>query len=57
MTRKIISDYRLSLKGGYIKMSLLKKVSDYIQAYKISRKYKAIDLAYYSPGVSASIIC
>ena len=29
MTRKIVLDYKLSSKGGYIKMSLLKKVSDY----------------------------
>ena len=56
MTYKIIPNYKLSLGGGYIKMSLLRKVLDYIQAYKISYKYKAIDLAYYSLGVSASII-
>ena len=56
MTYKIIPDYRLSLRSGHIKMSLLKKISDYIQAYEISYKYKAIDLAYYSPGISASII-
>jgi hypothetical protein len=30
MTYKIIPDYKLSSGGGRIKMSLLKKVSDYI---------------------------
>jgi hypothetical protein len=30
MTYKIILDYKLSLRDSYIKMSLLKKVSDYI---------------------------
>ena len=37
-------------------MSLFKKVLDYIQAYKISRKYKTINLAYYSLSVNISII-
>ena len=56
MTRKIILDCKLNLKGGYIKMSLLKKMSDYIQTYKISYKYKAINLTYYSLNISASMI-
>ena len=56
MTYKIVFNYKLSSKGGYIKMSLLKKVSDYIQAYKISRKYKTTDLTYYSLNISISII-
>ena len=56
MTYKIVLDYKLSLKGGRIKMSLLKKMSDYIQAYKISRKYKATDLTYYSLNISANMI-
>jgi hypothetical protein len=30
MTYKIVSDYKLSLGGGYIKMSLLRKVLDSI---------------------------
>ena len=30
MTCKIIPDYKLSLKGGCIKMSLFEKMSDYI---------------------------
>jgi hypothetical protein len=37
-------------------MSLLRKMSDYIQAYEISRKYRAMDLAYYSLSISISII-
>ena len=56
MTYKIVLNCKLSLRGGYIKIFLLRKVLDYIQAYKISYKYKAIDLAYYSPDVSVSII-
>ena len=56
MTYKIVFNCKLNSRSGYIKMSLFKKVSDYIQAYEISRKYKATDLTYYSPGVSASMI-
>ena len=56
MTYKIAPNYKLSLEGGYIKMSLLRRVLDYIQAYKISYKYKAIDLAYYSLDISINII-
>ena len=56
MTYKIVLNYKLSLRGGYIKMSLLRKVLDYIQACEISRKYKAIDLAYYSLDISINII-
>jgi len=37
-------------------MSLFKEVSDYIKAYKISYKYKAINLAYYSLSISINII-
>ena len=37
-------------------MSLFKKVLDYIQTYKISRKYKAIDLTYYSLNIRYNLL-